>query len=58
MKVAGLPENVELPPLKVDQVVVLKTEPADIPEEKLFTPVPLIARITTGVPNVKELAVR
>ena len=57
-KVAGLPENAEVPSLKQDQVVILKTDAADIPEEKLFTPVPLIARITTGVPNVVELARR
>ena len=36
----------------------MTTPAAEIKVEKLFTPVPLVARITTGVSNIKELIQR
>ena len=48
----------EVPELEKKQVELLLTPIKDIPEKKLFTPVPLVARLTSGVSNVKEIAKR
>jgi len=38
-----------------EQVAIAKTPAADIPPEKLFVSVPLAARMTSGVQNVKDM---
>ena len=48
-KVAGLPPNIVIPPMNNEQVAISKTPAADIPPTKLFVPVPLAARMTSGV---------
>ena len=41
-----------------EQVELSKTSAADIPDEKIFTPVPLAARLSSGVENTKNLILR
>ena len=41
-----------------EQVELSKTSAADIPDEKLFTPVPLAVRLASGVQNTKDLILR
>ena len=41
-----------------EQVSIVTTPVREIPIEKLFTPVPLVARMTQGVTNVKELILK
>ena len=41
-----------------EQVAIAKTLAADIPPEKLFVSVPLDARLTSGVQNVKDMILR
>ena len=48
LKVAGLPD-IEMPPLKEEQIEIVKMKVDDVPVEKLFTPVPLVARLSGGV---------
>jgi len=56
--VDGLPPNIVLPTMNNEQVELSKTSAADIPDDKLFTPVPLAARLTSGVQNTKDLILR
>ena len=48
----------DVPPLDVEQAEIVSTPVEEIPEAKVFVPVPLVARLTTGVPNVKKLVLR
>jgi len=48
----------EVPELEEEQIELILTPVQNIPEEKIFTPVPLVARLTSGVSNVKEIAKR
>ena len=48
----------DVPPLNDEQVEILSTPVDEIPESKTFVPVPLVARLTTGVPNVKKLVLK
>ena len=57
VSIPGAP-HLKVPPLKEEQKELLTTPVEDIPEEKLFAPIPLVARLTTGVPNVKDLVLR
>ena len=41
-----------------DQVELVSTPVDEIPEENLFDPAPLVARLTAGVESVKALADR
>ena len=47
-----------MPDLDDEQVAIVTTPVKEIPVEKLFTPVPLVARMTQGVLNVKELVLK
>ena len=55
---AGLPSDVVIPPMNNEQVEISKTPAAEIPPTKLFVPVPLAARMTSGIQNVKEVILR
>lgn len=57
VKVLGMPE-LEVPPISEEQAELIITPVADIPATKVFVSVPLVARLTAGVPNVKELVLR
>ena len=50
--------NVVIPPISKKQEEIVKMPVENIPPTKLFTPVPLIARLSQGVPNVKKLILR
>ena len=50
--------ELEVPPLNDEQADIITTPVDKIPETKMFVPVPLAARLTTGVPNVKKLVLR
>ena len=56
--VAGMPADYKVPPITKKQADLVKTPVDDIPAEALFTPIPLAARLTTGVPNVKALVLK
>ena len=53
----GIP-NVVIPPVSKKQLALLETPVDDIPPEEVFTPIPLVARLTTGVKNVKQLVLK
>ena len=65
-KVDEIPKKVKLsgglvldvPPLDDEQAEIVSTPVEEIPEAKIFVPVPLVARLTTGVPNVKKLVLK
>jgi len=44
-----------VPPVTKSEQQLLETPVAEVPPYKLFTPVPLAARLTTGVDSIKEL---
>ena len=48
----------DVPPLDDEQAELVTTPVEEIPETKIFVPVPLVARLTTGVPNVKKLVLK
>ena len=48
----------DVPPLDDEQAEIVSTPVEEIPEAKIFIPVPLVARLTTGVPNVKKLVLK
>ena len=48
----------DVPPLDDEQAEIVSTPVEEIPEDKIFVPVPLVARLTTGVPNVKKLVLK
>ena len=48
----------DVPPLDEEQAEIVNTPVDAIPENQMFVPVPLVARLTTGVPNVKKLVQR
>ena len=48
----------EVPPLDEEQKKIISTPVKEIPVDQLFTPVPLVARLTQGVPTAKELVLR
>ena len=50
--------DVVIPPVSEKQEEILNTPVEEIEPTKLFTPVPLIARLTSGVDNVKALILR
>ena len=47
-----------MPPLKEEQIEIVKMKVDDVPVDKLFTPVPLVARLSGGVQDVKAFALR
>ena len=51
-------KDVKIPPLSKTQAEILKVETDQIPQEMLFEPVPLVARLTKGVPEIATLAKR
>ena len=53
--VPGLPPGIVIPPMTNEQVQLSKLPAAEIPKEKLFDPIPLAARVTSGVQNAKEM---
>ncbi len=56
--VPGIPKGITIPPLRTNQVAILATPIDALPEKLLFTPVPLVARLTSGVDGVKSLIAR
>ena len=56
--VGGLPPGIVLPPMSNQQVELSKTSAADVPVDKLFTAIPLAARLTSGVSNMKDVILR
>ena len=56
VEIGGL--NLVVPPVTKKQAALIETPVEEIPEDLLFTPVPLAARLTTGVKNVKELVLK
>ena len=51
----GIPDFV-VPPTTPLQDYLLKIPPSKIPEQLLFAPIPLEARMATGIVNLKQLA--
>jgi hypothetical protein len=56
--VPGLPKGLTIPPLKNFQVELLSTPVDKLPPAAMFTSVPLVARLTSGVDEVKALILR
>ena len=56
--VPGIPKSITIPPLMKKQVAILETPVVSLPPKVIFTPVPLVARLTTGVEEVKSLVSR
>ena len=57
MSIPGF-KKIIVPPLTEEQEEIVNTPVEEIPEALVFVPVPLAARLTTGVPDVKKLARR
>lgn len=51
----GLP-NFIVPPTTPQQDYLLKIPPSQIPEQLLFAPIPIEARMATGIENLKQFA--
>ncbi len=49
VSVVGLPPSTVVPPMTNEQATLSQTPAAEIPPAKLFTPVPLEARMSLGV---------
>ena len=56
--VQGLPAGVTIPPLKPEQVELVSTPVAELTKDQLFTPVPLVARLTAGLDSLKQFVLR
>ena len=54
----GLPPGVKMPPITKKQKALIEIPADELPETQIFEPVPLVARLTTGVENVRELSKR
>jgi len=56
--VAGIPLDVVVQPMTNEELELAETPANEIPVSKLFFPVPLEARMTQGVTNLKDFVLR